>query len=106
MKNSKPRIIKSFDKLDDELKKKVKEVYPYGFSDNLVSFSHPDGRIISALPFETDDASYLLRFSVKDSKKKKDKTARKPKVKTDEEHKVNDDSLPIEEINDGFMDAY
>ena len=63
MNKSKPRIIKDFNKLDPELQEQIKLAYPYGFTDNLISFTDRDGMLASALPFETEDKYYLLRMS-------------------------------------------
>ncbi|MCU4162969.1 hypothetical protein [Carboxylicivirga caseinilyticus] len=62
--SNKPRIIKDYKKLDDEIKEQIKLTYPYGFSDNLITFSYKDGQMISALPFETDDSYFLVKMSI------------------------------------------
>jgi len=67
MSTNKPRIIKDFNKLEIELQEQIKLVYPYGFSDNLITFTNKDGLLVSALPFETDDKYYLLRMTVKEA---------------------------------------
>ena len=63
MTNSKPRIIKDYEKLDESIKEQIKLVYPNGFSQHLISFTNKDGLLVSALPFETDDKYYLVRTS-------------------------------------------
>ncbi len=62
--SNKPRIIKDYKKLDNDIKEQIKLAYPYGFSDNLIRFSYKDGQMISALPFETDDSYFLVKMSV------------------------------------------
>ncbi|MBI1288955.1 MAG: hypothetical protein GC178_15415 [Flavobacteriales bacterium] len=64
MSNGKPRIVKDYDKLDDGVKEMIKLHYPFGFEDNLVSFTNAEGKKVSALPFETDDRYYLVRMTV------------------------------------------
>lgn len=64
MNNSKPRVIKDYDKLPLELQEKIKLEYPFGFSDNLIRFTNKDGLIVSALPFETEDKYYMVRMTV------------------------------------------
>lgn len=64
MSNGKPRIVKDYDKLDDSVKEMIKLHYPFGFEDNLVSFTNAEGKKVSALPFETDDRYYLVRMTV------------------------------------------
>ncbi len=61
--NSKPRIIKDYEKLDESIKEQIKLVYPNGFSQHLISFTNKDGLLVSALPFETDDKYYLVRMT-------------------------------------------
>lgn len=67
MTTNKPRIIKDFSKLEPELQEQIKLVYPYGFSDNLITFTNKEGSLVSALPFETDEKYYLLRMTVKEA---------------------------------------
>lgn len=69
MSTNKPRVIKDFKKLDASLQEQIKLVYPYGFSENLITFTDKDGMLVSALPFETDDKYYLLRMSEKEAVK-------------------------------------
>mgnify|MGYP001389576476 CR=1 FL=1 len=64
MNNSKPRVIKDYDKLPLELQEQIKLEYPFGFSDNLIRFTNKDGLIVSALPFETEDKYYMVRMTV------------------------------------------
>lgn len=69
MKTDKPRVIKDFKKLDPELQEQIKLVYPYGFSENLITFTDKNGMLVSALPFETDEKYYLLRMTEKEAVK-------------------------------------
>ncbi len=63
--SSKPRVVKDYDKLDDNVKEMIKLNYPFGFEDNLVTFVNAEGNKVSALPFETDDRYYLVRMTVR-----------------------------------------
>ncbi|MBN2263747.1 MAG: hypothetical protein JW735_12580 [Prolixibacteraceae bacterium] len=67
MNTSKPRIIKDYDKLPVEIQEQIKLEYPYGFSDNLITFTNKDGLIVSALPFETEDRYYMVRMTVSEA---------------------------------------
>ena len=58
----KKRIIKKFEQLSDEILEKVRDRYPDGFEDNLISFTSPNGEIEFALPLETEDTSYLIKM--------------------------------------------
>lgn len=69
MGTNKPRVIKDFTKLETELQEQIKLIYPYGFSDNLITFTNKDGALVSALPFETEDKYYLLRMTVQEADK-------------------------------------
>lgn len=60
---SKPRIIKHYDTLDDELLEQIKLAYPGGFEKNLIRFTDVNGSLTSALPFETDEKYYLIRMT-------------------------------------------
>ena len=60
---SKPRIVKDYEKLDTDTQEQIKLVYPYGFSENLVSYTDKEGMRRTALPFETDDKYYLIRMT-------------------------------------------
>ncbi|NMM50524.1 hypothetical protein [Marinigracilibium pacificum] len=63
----KKRIVKDYDKLPEEVINLVKLEYPYGFADNLVSFTNAKGERVSALPFDTDEIYYLIRMTKKEA---------------------------------------
>lgn len=67
MSQSKPRVIKDFNKLEPELQEQIKLNYPFGFSDHLITFTNKDGLLVSALPFETDEKYYLLRMTEREA---------------------------------------
>lgn len=60
---SKPKIIKDFDKITEEILALIKLEFPYGFERKLITFKNKEGKFISALPFETDDYYYLIRMT-------------------------------------------
>lgn len=60
---NKPRVIKNYEKLDEDLLQRIKLSYPEGFSKFLIRFTDVDGRLNSALPFETEEKSYLIRMT-------------------------------------------
>lgn len=64
MKSNKPKVIKDFNRLKTVLQEQIKLAYPYGFNDSLISFTKPDGTLVSVLPYETEDKYYLLKMSV------------------------------------------
>ncbi len=59
---AKKRIIKKYEQLDKAILKLVREEYPDGFEDNLISFQTPKGELELALPFETEEISYLIKM--------------------------------------------
>lgn len=69
MSTDKPRVIKDFEKLDEQIQEQIKLTYPRGFSKNLISFTNRDGNKVSALPFETDDRYYLVRMTIQEARK-------------------------------------
>ena len=60
---SKPRVVKDYDKLSEEIIEQIKLAYPYGFDKKLVTFKNVEGKFVSALPFESDDYYYLIRMT-------------------------------------------
>lgn len=65
---SKKRVVKDFDKLPDEVQNLIRKEFPAGFAHKLVSYQGPKGERISALPFETEDTVYLVRWSIQEFK--------------------------------------
>ena len=61
---SKQRVFTTFEKLSEEIKERIKLEYPFGFSENLISFYDKDGMRVSALRFETEEKIYLVKRSV------------------------------------------
>jgi hypothetical protein len=60
---SKPRIVKDYEKLPEEVVGRLKSEYPYGFAQNLIKYTNAQGKRISALPFETDEVYYLIKMN-------------------------------------------
>ena len=58
----KKRIIKKFEQLPDELLVLIKQEYPDGYEDNLITFQTPTGELATGLTLETDDTYYLIRM--------------------------------------------
>jgi hypothetical protein len=64
MNKNKPRVIKDYEKLSPEIKEQIKLTYPNGFSDSLITYTDKTGKIISSLPFETQDTYYLVKMTM------------------------------------------
>jgi hypothetical protein len=62
--NTKPRVVKDYEKLEKQIQEMIKLEYPYGFEDHLIMFNNAEGKRVSALPFETEEKYYLVRMTV------------------------------------------
>lgn len=60
---NKPRVLKAFEALDQEIQEQIKLAYPEGFEDHLIKFVNKDGLYQSGLPFETEDKYYLVKMT-------------------------------------------
>lgn len=60
---SKPRVIKDYDSLSEEVREQIKLIYPRGFRKHLVSFVNKEGQRKKGLPFETEEYYYLIRMT-------------------------------------------
>jgi hypothetical protein len=47
----------------------VKLEYPEGFSQNLVTYTNSEGKIVSALPFDTEEIYYLIRMTEEEAER-------------------------------------
>ncbi|MDD2562609.1 MAG: hypothetical protein PHU27_00130 [Salinivirgaceae bacterium] len=63
MTKSKPRILKDYEKLSNDLKEQIKLQYVDGYSQHLISYTNKEGKLISALPFETEEMYYLIKMT-------------------------------------------
>jgi DNA-directed RNA polymerase subunit delta len=66
---AKKRVVKDYDALPEEIIRQIKQKYPTGYADHLVSYNDKEGKKVSALPFETDDTYYLIRMTVMEAKR-------------------------------------
>lgn len=63
--NSKKRLVVSFNNLSVELQEQMKALYPLGYSDVMMRIDKPNGDFFYAVPFETEEVSYLVKIDVK-----------------------------------------
>lgn len=61
----KRRSVVSFANLPEELQEEVKKLYPYGYNEAMMRIEKPNGDFFYAVPFETDEVSYLVKVAVK-----------------------------------------
>lgn len=59
----KKRIVKDYFDLPEDVINEIKLEYPYGFSDNLITYTSKEGKKVSALLYETDEFYYLARMT-------------------------------------------
>jgi hypothetical protein len=59
----KPRVIKDYDNLSDQLKSQVMMSYPDGFADHLISFTNQDGMNTHGILYEGEDRIYFIRMN-------------------------------------------
>ena len=62
---NKKRVIISHANLSPELLEAFKAAYPAGYSDAMIRIDKPSGDFFYAVPFETDEISYLVKVDVK-----------------------------------------
>ncbi len=60
---SKPRVIKEFDKLDEEIKQAIFQKYPFGFDRYIITFKNHKKQLVSALPFETEEFQFMIKMT-------------------------------------------
>jgi DNA-directed RNA polymerase subunit delta len=66
---SKKRLVKNYDTLPEDILQAVKAKYPTGYEQHLITYRDKDNKIVSALPFETEDIYYLIRMTVQEAKR-------------------------------------
>lgn len=93
---AKKRVVKDYDALPEDIVRLVKMKYPTGYADHLVSYSDKEGKKVSALPFETDEAYYLIRMTILEAKR-----LVKEDVDYDEEGVLREDFADVE-VGDEF----
>ncbi len=62
---TKKRIVTSYNNLSTELQEELKKKYPLGFTDVMMRIDKPQGDFFYAVPFETEEISYLVKIDVK-----------------------------------------
>lgn len=58
----KKRIIKDFNNLPEETREDIRKKYPSGYLNHIITFFDKDKQLISALPYETKEISYLIKM--------------------------------------------
>ncbi len=58
----KKRIIKEFNSLPEEIREEIRRKYPQGYLSHIITFFNKDKQLVSALPYETEETSYLIKM--------------------------------------------
>ena len=59
----KKRIIKDFNNISEEIREEIRKRYPHGYLNQIITFVDRDKHLISAIPLETEEVSYLIKLS-------------------------------------------
>lgn len=62
---AKRHIVTSFHNLTPEMQEAVKEKYPLGFTDAMIRVDKPNGDFFYAVPYDTEEVSYMIKIDVK-----------------------------------------
>jgi hypothetical protein len=92
---SKPRVIKNYETLDESVLEQIKLNYPEGFAKNLIRFTDVNGRLTSALPFETEEKYYLIRMTKSEALEI-----------IDDDDDYDDDGILLDDVRDEYADKY
>ncbi|MDO4462491.1 MAG: hypothetical protein Q4C30_08375 [Bacteroidia bacterium] len=65
MAKPKPRVIKNFEKLDEAMKEEILALHP-DLKNDIRTYDIGGGRLMSALPYETEEFCYLIKFPAKE----------------------------------------
>ena len=63
--SAKKKLVVSLKNMTPELQEEVKAAYPTGFADYMMRIPKPNGEFFFAVPFETEEISYLVKIDVK-----------------------------------------
>ena len=58
----KKKVIKEFKNLPEEVREAIREKYPQGYLNDVITFFDKDKQLVSALPYETEEISYLIKM--------------------------------------------
>lgn len=93
---SKRRSIISYDKLSLEQKKQILKDFPDGYINHLSTIKTPNGEVLDALIWETEEIIYLVKIN---------KITPKAAVVEDEEDDFEEDFDKVDDLNDDSLDS-
>ena len=103
--SNKKRLVVSFNNLPAELQEEIKQFYPAGYFDAMIRIDKPNGDFFYAVPFETEEISYLVKIDVKIddlSDEDDDKEYYDEEIKGADE--IQDDGSDDESLDDAVAD--
>ncbi len=65
METNKTEVIQNYEKLSNDIQEQIKLYYLEGFSEHLIEFTNPQGELVTALPFETEEEIYMIQMTVR-----------------------------------------
>ena len=86
----KKKVIKDFKHLPIEIREAIRGKYPKGYLEDVITFFNKDKRLISALPYETEEISYLIRMPSSMSLKEDEETTAAPVETIPEGERIED----------------
>jgi hypothetical protein len=58
----KKKVIKDYKNLPEDIREAIRDKYPQGFVNHIITFFDKDKQLITALPYETEEISYLIKM--------------------------------------------
>lgn len=58
----KKKVIKDYRNLPEDIREEIRDMYPNGFVKHMITFFDKDKQLISALPHDTEEISYLIKM--------------------------------------------
>ncbi|MEI6765720.1 MAG: hypothetical protein WCM76_08775 [Bacteroidota bacterium] len=110
-KEQKKRVIMHFNNLPADIQEEVRKKYPDGFTDYKIKITKPNNDFFFAVPYDTEDISYLVKIDVKIDTVNDEKIDEQlfhndevmkadPKIKEEEEEEEEPDDKPEEPDDD------
>lgn len=59
---SKPRLVKNYAKLPDSIKEEIRKSFPRGYLKHLITFPDAKGKLVNALPYESEEYYYMIKM--------------------------------------------
>lgn len=104
---TKRKIVTSMEKISQELRDRIYEVFPDGWSNHVKRITKPTGDFFYAITVDTEDATYLIKVPVKvDSKSDLEKEEERQSFGDDHSDDTSSDDTDDVAANDDEDDDY